>query len=186
MVRASAKNFESVCTIVHPEDYQQLIEELNAHGGTRLEFRQNCAMRAFRHTALYDAQIAQEFEVAVLGSIDLDVGCRKCHRPSVWREPTPACMAAAKPTGRWLGSGKTTSGKGALLQQHARCRCSLSKLCGHIDGRWRKTCRHHHQTPQSLWSCSGQQPARSPCVGLGRRSSLGLWIDHLLQPSCGQ
>ena len=68
MVRASAKNFESVCTIVHPEDYQQLIEELKAHGGTRLEFRQNCAMRAFRHTALYDAQIAQEFEVAVLGS----------------------------------------------------------------------------------------------------------------------
>ena len=68
MVRASAKNFESVCTIVHPEDYLRLIEELDTYGGTRLEFRQHCAMRAFRHTALYDAQIAQAFELSVLGS----------------------------------------------------------------------------------------------------------------------
>lgn len=67
MVRASAKNFASVCTIVHPEDYTQLIEEVTTNGGTRIDFRQNCALRAFRHTAVYDARIAQEFERSVLG-----------------------------------------------------------------------------------------------------------------------
>lgn len=68
MVRASAKNFDSVCTIVHPEDYDALVTEITSNGGTSIDFRKQCAMRAFRHTALYDAHIAQEFEHAVLGS----------------------------------------------------------------------------------------------------------------------
>ncbi|GMV41421.1 MAG: bifunctional purine biosynthesis protein PurH [Myxococcales bacterium] len=57
LLRAAAKNFESVTVIVDPDDYGRLLEVLAA-GGPTLEQRRSHALQAFRHTAAYDAAIA--------------------------------------------------------------------------------------------------------------------------------
>jgi len=58
MVRSAAKNHRYVTILTRPADYGRVIAELDAGGvqdGTRLEL----AVRAFRHTAAYDAVISQ-------------------------------------------------------------------------------------------------------------------------------
>ncbi len=57
MVRAAAKNHASVLTVVNPDDYQELLDALankNIDNGMRRRF----ALKAFRHTAQYDATVA--------------------------------------------------------------------------------------------------------------------------------
>jgi phosphoribosylaminoimidazolecarboxamide formyltransferase/IMP cyclohydrolase len=59
MLRAAAKNHESVLVSVDPADYPLLLEELAAHNGcTTLETRSRLAAKAFAHTARYDAMVA--------------------------------------------------------------------------------------------------------------------------------
>ena len=58
MVRASAKNHKFVTIVVDPEDYDKVIQELEEHGETSLETRQKLALKAFRHTAIYDSIIS--------------------------------------------------------------------------------------------------------------------------------
>jgi len=59
MVRAAAKNFQSVCVVVDAGDYGLLLEQparpTGVDRGPRLFF----AQKAFRHTARYEAAIAQ-------------------------------------------------------------------------------------------------------------------------------
>lgn len=62
MLRASAKNFESVAVVVDPEDYDSIIEELtNSEGEISLATRKKLAAKVYRHTAQYDALIAEYF-----------------------------------------------------------------------------------------------------------------------------
>ncbi|MEW5995200.1 MAG: bifunctional phosphoribosylaminoimidazolecarboxamide formyltransferase/IMP cyclohydrolase, partial [Candidatus Zixiibacteriota bacterium] len=62
MVRAAAKNFESVAIITDPSDYKQLLMELTKHNGaTTLEFRRACAAKTFALTAQYDSAVAEYF-----------------------------------------------------------------------------------------------------------------------------
>ncbi len=59
MVRSAAKNFRHKAVIVNPDRYEELGEELRAHDGWVTE--ETCfslAREAFRHTAAYDAVIA--------------------------------------------------------------------------------------------------------------------------------
>ena len=57
MVRAAAKNHESVAVIVDPADYDGVKEEIKK-GEISGETRVTLAAKAFRHTAAYDALIA--------------------------------------------------------------------------------------------------------------------------------
>jgi phosphoribosylaminoimidazolecarboxamide formyltransferase / IMP cyclohydrolase len=59
MLRASAKNHQYVTVVVDPADYKTVIEELKADGKTALETRRKLAAKVFRHTAAYDALIAE-------------------------------------------------------------------------------------------------------------------------------
>lgn len=59
MLRASAKNHQYVTVVVDPVDYNKVIEELKADGSTTLETRRKLAAKVFRHTAAYDALIAE-------------------------------------------------------------------------------------------------------------------------------
>jgi phosphoribosylaminoimidazolecarboxamide formyltransferase / IMP cyclohydrolase len=59
MLRASAKNHQYVTVVVDPVDYQTVITELKAEGKTNLETRRKLAAKVFRHTAAYDALIAE-------------------------------------------------------------------------------------------------------------------------------
>ena len=59
MLRAAAKNHESVLTVVDPQDYPLVLQELAArHGTTDLALRARLAAKAFAHTARYDAMVA--------------------------------------------------------------------------------------------------------------------------------
>jgi phosphoribosylaminoimidazolecarboxamide formyltransferase / IMP cyclohydrolase len=59
MLRASAKNHQYLTVVVDPADYETVIEELKSEGVTKLETRRKLAAKVFRHTAAYDALIAE-------------------------------------------------------------------------------------------------------------------------------
>ncbi|MGZ5295971.1 MAG: bifunctional phosphoribosylaminoimidazolecarboxamide formyltransferase/IMP cyclohydrolase [Actinomycetota bacterium] len=61
MVRAAAKNFASVCVVVDPARYVEIVDELKREGGLTLETRRASAAAAFAHTAAYDAAVAGWF-----------------------------------------------------------------------------------------------------------------------------
>lgn len=60
MLRAAAKNFADVATLVDPADYEAILEALR---NDQLDWkkRQQLAAKVFRHTAHYDAMIANYF-----------------------------------------------------------------------------------------------------------------------------
>jgi phosphoribosylaminoimidazolecarboxamide formyltransferase/IMP cyclohydrolase len=59
MIRAAAKNYLRVASVVDPEDYGEIADALEKSGGaTRLSLRYRLARKAFRHTAAYDRAIA--------------------------------------------------------------------------------------------------------------------------------
>ena len=61
MLRSAAKNHASVTVVVDPADYAVVLDELSANGETSFEIRQRLAAKVFRHTAAYDALIAEYF-----------------------------------------------------------------------------------------------------------------------------
>ena len=67
MVRSAAKNHAFVAIVTHPEDYSVLLEQLDADGGTKLEFRKKLASKAYALTAAYDSMISQWFAFADQG-----------------------------------------------------------------------------------------------------------------------
>jgi phosphoribosylaminoimidazolecarboxamide formyltransferase/IMP cyclohydrolase len=59
MIRASAKNFIRVASVVDPGDYGAITEDLQQNRGrTSLALRFALAQKAFAHTAAYDRAIA--------------------------------------------------------------------------------------------------------------------------------
>jgi phosphoribosylaminoimidazolecarboxamide formyltransferase/IMP cyclohydrolase len=71
MIRAAAKNFIRVASVVDPADYPMLLDALKANGGaTPLELRLDLAKKAFAHTARYDQAIAAYLESRTLQEVD--------------------------------------------------------------------------------------------------------------------
>jgi phosphoribosylaminoimidazolecarboxamide formyltransferase/IMP cyclohydrolase len=69
LLRAAAKNFESVTVVCDPADYTEVLREIEAKDkaeveteqhdlSLNLDFDRRLALKAFRHTATYDATIA--------------------------------------------------------------------------------------------------------------------------------
>ncbi len=59
MIRASAKNFIRVASVVNPADYNMILSQMKTESGcTTLDLRFNLAKKAFNHTAVYDRTIA--------------------------------------------------------------------------------------------------------------------------------
>jgi phosphoribosylaminoimidazolecarboxamide formyltransferase/IMP cyclohydrolase len=62
MVRAAAKNHDSVTVVVDPLDYDQVLQEMSAaQNSVSPETRFSLAIKAFEHTASYDGAIANYF-----------------------------------------------------------------------------------------------------------------------------
>lgn len=58
MIRASAKNFIRVASVVDPSDYPAIITDMEAQNGSlSLKMRFSLAQKAFDHTAVYDRTI---------------------------------------------------------------------------------------------------------------------------------
>ena len=59
MIRASAKNFIRVASVVDPGDYDAIVDELKANQGKlSLDLRFRLAQKAFTHTSVYDSTIS--------------------------------------------------------------------------------------------------------------------------------
>jgi phosphoribosylaminoimidazolecarboxamide formyltransferase/IMP cyclohydrolase len=67
MVRSAAKNHAHVAVVTDPADYAALLEQLDANGGTTLDFRKKLAAKAYALTAAYDSTISQWFAFADQG-----------------------------------------------------------------------------------------------------------------------
>ena len=62
MVRAAAKNYNDVTVITYPDQYDDLIKDLNINkGSTSLNFRQKMSEEAFSETAYYDSLVSNYF-----------------------------------------------------------------------------------------------------------------------------
>jgi phosphoribosylaminoimidazolecarboxamide formyltransferase/IMP cyclohydrolase len=74
MIRASAKNYLRVSSVVDPSDYDTILSEMRGNEGmTTLDLRYRLAKKAFDHTATYDRTIAD-----FLGSKAID-DVRRCY-----------------------------------------------------------------------------------------------------------
>ena len=59
MIRASAKNFIRVASVVDPNDYDMILSDMETHNGEiSLKLRFELAQKAYEHTAVYDRTIA--------------------------------------------------------------------------------------------------------------------------------
>ncbi len=58
MLRSASKNYKFITVVCDPRDYDQVLEEINAHGDTLPATRERLAAKVFRHTARYDSMIA--------------------------------------------------------------------------------------------------------------------------------
>jgi phosphoribosylaminoimidazolecarboxamide formyltransferase/IMP cyclohydrolase len=68
MVRSAAKNHAHVAIVTDPDDYAEVLAELDANGGsTTLELRKKLAAKAYALTAEYDSLISQWFAFADQG-----------------------------------------------------------------------------------------------------------------------
>lgn len=95
MVRAAAKNFQSVLVIIDPNDYPLIIERLN-NKTIDLKIRQNLAAKAFRQVSYYDSQIARflgknllpdELTIPLKKYIDLRYGENPHQKAAFYFEP---------------------------------------------------------------------------------------------------
>jgi phosphoribosylaminoimidazolecarboxamide formyltransferase/IMP cyclohydrolase len=59
LLRAAAKNFAHVAVVSDPADYATVLSELREQGDLSIATRQRLALKAFRHTASYDAAISR-------------------------------------------------------------------------------------------------------------------------------
>ena len=58
MIRAAAKNRDSVAVVVSPDQYDAVLDELREHRSLSRETRHRLAALAFAHVAAYDTQVA--------------------------------------------------------------------------------------------------------------------------------
>ncbi len=75
MIRAAAKNFIRVASVVDPADYGMILSELKSNSGElSLGMRFGLAQKAFEHTAVYDRTIADYLGANALSDVE---GCYK-------------------------------------------------------------------------------------------------------------
>jgi phosphoribosylaminoimidazolecarboxamide formyltransferase / IMP cyclohydrolase len=110
LIRAAAKNHARVAVAVEPEDYEVVLEEIRATGGTTSALRERLAARAFSRTAAYDAAIArylsgsprvgEDFPENLVLAFEriqsLRYGENPHQRAAVYREPEAAADAVVR------------------------------------------------------------------------------------------
>ncbi|HEX2626120.1 MAG TPA: bifunctional phosphoribosylaminoimidazolecarboxamide formyltransferase/IMP cyclohydrolase [Candidatus Limnocylindrales bacterium] len=84
LIRASAKNHQSVAIVTSPARYDGVVAALEADGAVPLGLRSALAVEAFRHTAAYDARIAAELPCRML-----DAGVNLPDEPGMPRAADP-------------------------------------------------------------------------------------------------
>ena len=68
LLRAAAKNFQRVTVLSNPDDYERVLWHLAHDGKVPLELNLELAVKAFAHTASYDAAVFQ-----TLAEVEMDI-----------------------------------------------------------------------------------------------------------------
>jgi phosphoribosylaminoimidazolecarboxamide formyltransferase / IMP cyclohydrolase len=83
LIRAAAKNRDSVAVVVSPSQYDVVLAELREHGSVSLATRHRLATEAFAHVAAYDTQVAAWLRTSGNAEVtlpaELTVGGRRLH-----------------------------------------------------------------------------------------------------------
>jgi len=148
MLRAAAKNHESVLVVVDPADYPALLAELDAHqGGSAAETRARLAAKAFAHTARYDAMVAgylsaehpepdqglpATLQLLLEKAQDLRYGENPHQRAALYREPAARGAGVAASSilqGKDLSFNNIADADAAIecVRQFADCACVIVK-----------------------------------------------------------
>ncbi|MBK8217742.1 MAG: hypothetical protein IPK71_28785 [Myxococcales bacterium] len=89
MIRAAAKNYRHVASVVSPSAYAALVAELDATGGAlSLDTRTKLMRAAFRATAEYDTQIAEHLD-KLAGEPSRTLVFERGETPPLRRKPPP-------------------------------------------------------------------------------------------------
>lgn len=122
MVRASAKNYQSIAIVVDPEDYKGIVSELKGpEGKLSLETREKLSFKAFQHTKYYDSIIVRyltsrlvpeeefpkETEILLEKVQDLRYGENPHQKAAFYRE----VGVGSKKLGPQVANGKQLHGK---------------------------------------------------------------------------
>ncbi|MEZ6070877.1 MAG: bifunctional phosphoribosylaminoimidazolecarboxamide formyltransferase/IMP cyclohydrolase [Pirellulales bacterium] len=128
MVRSAAKNHAFVAVATSPDQYAEVLAEVEAHGGTTLELRRRLAAAAFAHTAAYDRAIAAYFAKITRGDDTGDSDASGAAFPDVLDDAyerraelrygenphQPAALYAASSVSGASSSGASSSGASLL------------------------------------------------------------------------
>lgn len=128
LVRAAAKNFHSVTVICDPTDYGHVLKEVRSTGVVSEKTRRQLAVKAFRHTACYDAtidtylskEIASEevIHLNFTGGMDLRYGENWHQKAKFFKEPGvkgPSLANAKQLHGKELSYNNYVDADNALL-----------------------------------------------------------------------
>ncbi len=116
MVRAAAKNHDSVWIVVDPSDYDAVLEGLDADAATALATRRRLAVRAFQHTSTYDAIVARWLSPRLGGDAwpaETTIPLRRAQTLRYGENPhqSAAFYVAPDERGRTLGAAVQLQGK---------------------------------------------------------------------------
>ncbi|MDP0562990.1 MAG: bifunctional phosphoribosylaminoimidazolecarboxamide formyltransferase/IMP cyclohydrolase [Candidatus Endonucleobacter sp. (ex Gigantidas childressi)] len=119
MIRAAAKNHSEATVIVNPNDYDLIITEIdNNNGGISSQIRFNQAVKAFEHTASYDAAIAN-----YLGYLD-HTGCKN-------NSPFPRTFNQQLVKVQDMRYGENPHQKAAFYAEHTAASGTIAKAQQH-------------------------------------------------------
>ena len=148
LVRAAAKNFESVGVVVDPLATDSLIDEITRHGGLSLETRAGRrGVRAHRRLRRGDRGLVRR---AGRARRRFPRSWARSRRSAALRgEPAPAWRPVRARRARPAGRGGGPAGQGDVVQQLAGCR-------GGAGGGRRLQRRRDREAQQPLWSAAGR------------------------------
>jgi len=182
LIRAAAKNRDSVAVVVSPRQYAHVLGELREHRSISTATRHRLAAEAFAHVATYDTQVAAWLR-GELGDAnmpaELTVGGPRLHELRYGENPHQRGALYAIPRTRRRGrSRQGAAGIRALLHQLARRRC------GERAGQRLRGARGmRHQAHQPMRLRHRQDSRRRLRPGLRVRPASGVWRHRRNQPS---
>lgn len=92
LIRAAAKNWQSVSVVTSPSDYGRVLEGLKSGGGSvPEELRKELSVKGFAHTAAYDAQISGTLGSGPSSPEKLTIELKKVHDLRYGENPHQSC-----------------------------------------------------------------------------------------------
>ena len=182
MIRAAAKNRDSVAVVVSPAQYEAVLVRAARARSVSRATRHRLATEAFAHVAAYDTQVAAWLRSGAAGETlpaELTVGGPRLARAPLRREPAPArsSLRSSRTAGR-DGSRTPAAGCGTVLHELARRRRRTGAGRG-----IRRACRLRDQAHQPVRLRGRRDAGGRVQAGVRLRSTLRVRRHRRCQPT---